>query len=140
MITIQLIQARYSLKLVLSSIAVLLGSSFLSNTSFAQSSDWHAITTSLGSANNTQEFVLLQQKYPKAFAGFDSQLVQAASISTTQYLFEGTTLCLPGDAKLLQETYSYSICQQSPSADTGQKTTCEQVASSLPLEADPCGK
>ena len=103
---------------------------------FAGSGDWHSVSTRSEFASNAQEFLLLQQKYPRIFGSYDPAQIAQATISIDEYLYEGITACSAGDPRLLHDVISSSVCEKNTNENSSG--SCTETADSLPISGDPC--
>ncbi len=98
--------------------------------------NWTVIARSDEPAHNSQEFAVLQKKYPQYFPDVDPADVESASVTINHYQYTGATTCRAGDQRLLFDEPFYEYCEKGDDPTSG----CYQsVPLQMPPNADPCG-
>jgi hypothetical protein len=96
---------------------------------------WQETSRTTEKADNQQEFIQLQQKYPDVFGGYDPTTVQSASITVTDFQYTGQSSCPAGDPRLTFESKASSICTVGGNGGPG---FCVADSGSIPSDNDPC--
>lgn len=96
---------------------------------------WEVTSETYEAANDREEFIALQMKYPHLFGQFDAQGVTFASVHTQNMLFVGDTICTANDSRLRYQAIGYGLCEAH-----GDVGSCFQTAPNMPSFADPCGE
>jgi hypothetical protein len=97
---------------------------------------WTVVSDFTDSANNNEEFFVLQANYPKYFSGVDPTNVSSAKIRIINLQFDGLTTCAINDPRLRAEVASTEICFNS--TNDGPAMNCMASMMSWPGPFDPC--
>lgn len=118
---------------ILLGLIICLGSSFGFASPVDPNYPWEIVSDIYEKANNSAEFVVLQQKYPKIFGQFNAQNVKSANILTRTMVFRGETTCEASDPRLTHTGVAYGLCE-----GPDDNVACFQTAPSMPSPYDPC--
>lgn len=94
---------------------------------------WEVTSETYEAANDREEFIALQIKYPHLFGQFDAQGVTFASVHTQNMLFVGPTVCPIKDQRRRYQAVAYGLCELQ-----GDMEGCFQTAPNMPAPIDPC--
>jgi hypothetical protein len=100
---------------------------------------WKEISREFESAKTKAEFLVLQQKYPQEFGGYDPDRVESASITVFNYELRGDTTCPKDDPRAHFRAISSSICFAGTNGGPGM---CSATAFPYPgfVQNDPCAQ
>lgn len=100
---------------------------------------WKLVSQNFEEARSKEEFVQLQKKYPHFFAEQDPEKFLSAYVETTEFQFQGQSMCKFGDHRLHYIRYAYGLCELAVEAsDPSSAVICYQKVEADPEDKDPC--